>query len=119
MNTTPALSPEAAAWMQAQMVIATAQAVAPLRREIDQLDDWANGLFLVLADILPPLLRSHPEVAGKIAPHWQRVSETFETLKACGRCHTDDGEPLEQLEARKMLYGISVVLGALPLPGRG
>ena len=48
MTNLPAdLSPETAAWLHTQIAISTARAVAPLREELDKVDDWAGGLFVV------------------------------------------------------------------------
>ncbi|WP_422097452.1 hypothetical protein [Variovorax sp.] len=115
MNTAPsALTPEATAWMQAQIAIHTARAVAPLREELDKLDDWANGLFVVLADVLPQLLRAHPSAAAAIAPRWERAAESFDAVLASGQRKTNEGESLELLEARKMLYRVFAVVGLWP-----
>lgn len=31
-----------------------------LRAEVDAVDDWANGIFLMLVQVLPHLVRDHP-----------------------------------------------------------
>ena len=63
MNQTPAdLSPETAAWMQAQMAINNARTAAVLREEINKVDDWANGIFAALRDVLAYQLRESPEL---------------------------------------------------------
>ncbi len=59
------LSNEAAAWMHTQIAIANARSAALLREEIDRLDDWANGLYLVLLNVLPFLMKAHPEMARR------------------------------------------------------
>ena len=50
------LSPEAAAWLQAQMAISNARTAAVLREEINKVDDWANGIFAALRDAIGHLL---------------------------------------------------------------
>ena len=75
MTNLPAdLSPETAAWMHAQIAISTARAVAPLREELDKVDDWAGGLFVVFLNVLPHLLRTQPELA-------QRIWKAIETVR--------------------------------------
>ena len=115
MTNLPAdLSPETAAWMHAQIAISTARAVAPLREELDKVDDWAGGLFVVLLNVLPHLLRTQPELAAKLEPQWRKAAQRFDALQARGARHTRDGESLETLEARKMLYRIFAVMELWP-----
>lgn len=102
MNMPTDLSPETAAWMRVQMTLAAARAVEPLRAEINKVDDWANGLFLVLNDLLPFLLRTHPELASELAPRWRTAAESFDRIQEGQAAEPD--EPLELLEARKMLF---------------
>ncbi|WP_432719874.1 hypothetical protein R0381_003623 [Jeongeupia wiesaeckerbachi] len=87
--------------------------VEQLRAEIDRVDDWANGLFVVLCDLLPPLLKAQPEIAASLAPRWKDVAARFDAA-AAQTGQADDYEPLEQLEARKKLYRIAEQLGAWP-----
>lgn len=105
MNLPADLSPETAAWMRVQMAIAAARAVEPLKAEINRVDDWANGLFTVFLNILPSLLKSDPELARQIAPQWKKASEDFDRIHLHGKPARPD-EPLEFLEARKMMYRI-------------
>ncbi len=115
MTNLPAdLSPETAAWMHAQIAISTARAVAPLREELDKVDDWAGGLFVVFLNVLPHLLRTQPELAAKLEPQWRKAALRFDALQARGTRHTRDGESLETLEARKMLYRIFAVMELWP-----
>ncbi|MES2947520.1 MAG: hypothetical protein V4858_03165 [Pseudomonadota bacterium] len=110
MNLPAELSPEAAAWMRVQMTIAAARAVEPLQAEINRVDDWANGLFAALRDVLPVLLRKNPELARQIAPQWRKAAEDFDRIHLQGKPAKPD-EPLEFLEARKMLYRIFGLMG--------
>ncbi|MCO1336767.1 hypothetical protein MO867_20785 [Microbulbifer sp. OS29] len=73
-----------------------------LRAELDAVDEWANGLFLALKDVLTPLLKRHPEVAAELAPRWQKVVEEF---------HRTEGG---RLEARKMLYSQLALVSVWP-----
>ena len=113
-----ALDPETAAWMQAQMAISTARAVAPLRAELDKLDDWANGIFVALTDLIPFLLLKHPALARQLQPQWRSAAERFDALQTeCNSCSAE-GESLELLEARKMLYRIFAVMRLWPEHGQ-
>ena len=56
-----AINPETTEWVRALLQQEIERAVAPLRQELDELDDWANGVFAALADVLPLLLRKNPE----------------------------------------------------------
>lgn len=106
------LSNEAAAWMHTQIAIANARSAALLREEIDRLDDWANGLYLVLLNVLPFLMKAHPEMARQVEPQWRSAAERFEALADGAR--SDDGETAELLEARKMLHSVLTLLHAWP-----
>lgn len=110
MNLPADLSPETAAWMRMQMTIAAARAVEPLKAEINQVDDWANGVFVVLRDVLPYLLRTFPELARNVAPQWSAAALDFDQIDVHGHPAKAD-EPLEFLEARKMLYRTLALLG--------
>lgn len=115
MTNLPAdLSPETAAWMHTQIAISTARAVAPLREELDKVDDWAGGLFVVFLNVLPHLLRTQPELAAKLEPQWRKAAQRFDALQARGARRTKDGESLETLEARKMLYRIFSLMELWP-----
>lgn len=110
MNVPTDLSPETAAWMRVQMTIAAARAVEPLKAEINQVDDWANGVFVVLMDVLPYLLKTFPELARTVAPQWNAAALDFDRIAVHGHPAKPD-EPLEFLEARKMLYRTLALLG--------
>ena len=121
MNHIPAdLSPETAAWLQAQMVIQNARTAAILREEINKVDDWSNGIFAALRDALGHLLgEARPIIGEGLARDWSRAAQDFERIMAGGQATHHKGESLEQLEARKMLYRVYVQLGMMPKVGRG
>ena len=104
------MSPEVSAWIQAQIATSNASNAATLRAEINKVDDWANGVFMVLLNVLPGVLRSNPELARQIAPQWEKASEDFDRIDVQGKPAKPD-EPLEFLEARKMMYRIFGLLG--------
>jgi len=111
------LTPEAAAWMQAQIVISNARTAALLREEINKVDDWANGLFAVLRDVLAHQLRESPELGQSLASSWGRAARDFDRINDQGM-PAKPHEPLEFLEARKMLYRLFTTLGAMPRVGK-
>lgn len=110
MNIPAELSPEVAAWMRVQMSIAAARAVEPLKEEISKVDEWANGLFVALRDVLPVLLLESPALTREIEPQWRKAAEEFDRVEQHGH-QANDEESLELLEARKMLYRLLSVCG--------
>lgn len=107
------LSPETSAWLQAQMVINNAKTAAILRAEINKVDEWANGIFAALRDVLSHQLRKSPELANDLAAQWSEAAENFDRIHVHGMAPRD-GESLECLEARKMLYRLFSVVGTMP-----
>eukprot|EP00456_Euglypha_rotunda_P060621 TRINITY_DN5073_c0_g1_i9.p6 TRINITY_DN5073_c0_g1~~TRINITY_DN5073_c0_g1_i9.p6 ORF type:complete len:128 (-),score=25.49 TRINITY_DN5073_c0_g1_i9:491-874(-) len=109
MNAPQVLSPETLAWFRVQMTIATARAVEVVRAELRAQDDFANGLLVVLAQVLPHLLKQHPELAETIAPKWRTVHRRYEEI--------EDGtvpagmESLDFLEAQKLLFATCARVG--------
>ena len=119
MNQIPAdLSPETAAWLQTQMVIHNARTAATLRAEINKVDDWANGIFAALRDVLTHQLRTSPELAQALAKNWSKAARDFDRIDVRGLPANPD-EPLEYLEARKMFYRTFGLLGLMPKGGQG
>ena len=119
MNSIPAdLSPETAAWLQAQIIIQNARTAAVLREEISKVDDWANGIFAALRDVLSHQLRESPELGKALATDWSKAASNFDRINVQGLPARPD-EPLEFLEARKMLYRLFGVMGTMPKAGRG
>ncbi|MBK1612079.1 hypothetical protein CKO44_01155 [Rubrivivax gelatinosus] len=111
MNHLPAdLSPEAAAWLQTQMVIANAQTAAILREEIDKSDEWATGVFCVVRDLMGELLADDPRVGRALAKAWKPAALSYERGDEVG----PGAEPMLRLEARRMLYRFFVSLGFMP-----
>lgn len=104
------LSPEVSAWIQAQIAMSNASNAATLRAEINKVDDWANGVFLALKDVLAVLLKKDPALARAVAPNWLEAAQDFDLIDLQGKAPKED-EPLELLEARKMLYRVFSVLG--------
>lgn len=114
MTNQPAdLSPETAAWLHAQMAIHNARTAAVLREEINKVDDWANGIYAALRDVLACQLRQSPELGKALAKSWSRAAREFDRIHVHGLPARKD-EPLEFLEARKMLYRIFEVMELWP-----
>ena len=111
------LSPETAAWMHAQMAIHNARTAAVLRDEINKVDDWANGIYATLRDVLAYQLRESPEMGKVLAKSWSRAARDFDRVHVQGLPAKQD-EPLEFLEARKMFYRVFSHLGCMPKVGR-
>ncbi len=81
-----------------------------LRAELDASDNFANGLLRVLQDVLPPLLKSHPDIARDLSPKWQQAAEDF----AQGAAPSDGFvEPPEMLEPRRLIFAKLRLLGVL------
>lgn len=107
--------------MRVQMTIAAARAVELVRAEITRVDDFSNGLFVVLAQVLPHILRDQPALAARLAPHWGDIAERFNAAEQ-GQLNLCAGETLDLLEARKLLYEVGVDMFLWPagkLPGAG
>lgn len=88
--------------------------LAQLRRELERQDDWMDGLFLVLIDLIPPLLRQQPELAATLAPMWHKAAERFAEVEATPGQSECFQETAERLEPRKLLYRNIAVLGLWP-----
>ncbi|HEY0954008.1 MAG TPA: hypothetical protein VGE36_04575 [Roseateles sp.] len=104
------LPPKEAAWLREQVRQEVEHRIAPLRRELDGIDDWANGVFAALLDLLLPLLKTHPELARTLEALWRRAAEEYAELEQ----QPDRGGRAELLEARKMLYWVLAQLGQWP-----
>jgi hypothetical protein len=87
-----------------------------LRLEVDRNDDWANGLFAVLAEALPPLLRANPEMTRQLGASWRKRADEYEALHSNPGQAEDFHDTAEKLEAAKMLYRMFDVLGLWPEP---
>ena len=120
MTNLPAdLSPETAAWLQAQMAINNARTAAVLREEINKVDDWANGIFAALRDAIGHLLgEARPIVGDGLARSWGKAAQDFDSIMGDDKATHHAGESLEQLEARALLYRFYVRLGMMPEAGR-
>ena len=94
------------------------EATIRLREEINKVDDWANGIYAALRDVLMHQLRESPELGKTLAKNWSRAARDFDRIHVQG-LPAKQHEPLEFLEARKMFYRVFTHLGAMPKVGRG
>ena len=106
------ITPEAAAWMHTQIALSNARTAATLRREIDKVDDWANGIFAALRDVLQHQLRESPALASALAKDWGPAARAFDRIEVRGLPPAPD-EPLEFLEARKMYFRLFGSVGLM------
>ena len=67
----------------------------------------------LLRDVLSHQLRKSPELANDLAAQWSDAAENFDRIHVHGMAPRD-GESLECLEARKMLYRLFSVVGTMP-----
>lgn len=86
--------------------------VAELRKTIDEVDDWANGVQMSLVELLPLLLIGHPNV-GKAQELLERSDARFEELSA-HPLRGEKGETAALYESRKMLYRLLALRGVWP-----
>ncbi|EPO8089460.1 hypothetical protein [Pseudomonas aeruginosa] len=86
-----------------------AAAVAPLERKLEEQDEWMNGLFLALEDLLQALLRENPALVQSAIVDWQTAADRYEL--ASQGLYPD--ETVQRLEPRKMLYRMLRATGAL------
>lgn len=111
------LSPETTSWVRELLQQEIDKAVEPLRRELDELDDWANGVFCALSDLMPVLLKTQPEIARHLEPMWRNASERYDHIGSTDQAD-DFRETQYLLEARKMLYRQLALLKAWPEPSQ-
>ncbi|BBL69715.1 hypothetical protein [Methylogaea oryzae] len=86
--------------------------IEELEQQVDAVDDWAHGVYLALDQILPSLLRNHPE-AETIQKALQENDDRFEELLAYPR-RAKEGEQPGMYEACKMLNRQLAILGVWP-----
>ena len=81
---------------------------------MDEVDDWANGVFLALQDLVYVLAREYPKVVPPLTDTWRQDAARYAELEQGAA--PDPGQPNEQalLEARKMLYRMGVVTKVFP-----
>lgn len=78
------------------------QEIERLRAEIAAANVWADGIYLLLQQVLPPLLSDHPS-ATDIRQMLRHTDERYEELLA-HPARAEEGETAGQYEASKMLH---------------
>jgi hypothetical protein len=88
------------------------QEVAALRKELDKVDDWANGIQVSLIQLLPLLLRDHSRVLAA----QEMLAHSHARYVALSLDPTDGepGETSELFESRAMLYRMFTLLKLWP-----
>ena len=114
-----AIPPETSTWVRELLEQEIAKAVTPLRQEMDQLDDWANGLFLALQDVTLALLKHQPALAQELRPLWLQAALRYDQLEQQQGQADEFHETAGALEARKMLYRLLECYRAWPVPPEG
>ncbi|MDD2721643.1 MAG: hypothetical protein PHH47_10090 [Gallionella sp.] len=92
------------------------QEIERLRAEIDAVDDWANGIFQMLVQVLPLLVRDHPN-ASKIQHLLHESDARYEELLAHPE-RAEEGEPAGLYEAGAMMHRQLNILDPTDLPAR-
>jgi hypothetical protein len=88
------------------------QQIDELKAQLDAAEHWQSGLLLVLNQILPLLLRDHPN-AEAIQRMLQKHDDRYEELKAHPES-AEAGEASELYEPCKMLNRQLAWLGVWP-----
>lgn len=71
-----------------------------LKQEITRVNNWSEGIMLLLMQVLPLLLKEHPHVYDQVLSSLASSEKDYQ--KALQGLPTE--ETLESLEARKMAY---------------
>jgi molecular chaperone GrpE (heat shock protein) len=83
--------------------------VLKTRAEIDAVDDWANGIHVLLVQVLPPLIRGHVN-EPKMRQALQRCDDNFERLIAHPQQAEDHHEKAGLYESAKMLNRLLLLI---------
>lgn len=89
------------------------QEIAALRQRVDEAEAWADGIQQSLVEVLPFLLRGHPEVS-KVESLLRSSSQRYEVLRAHPERAESADETAGLYESRKMLYHLLALLGVWP-----
>jgi len=87
----------------------TRQALLAIQADAQASDAWANGIFLMLVQVMPLLLRDHPNVS-KIQYLLKAADDRYEELLAHPE-RAEEGETAGQHEAGKMMHRQLSILG--------
>jgi hypothetical protein len=89
------------------------QEISALRTKVEEMEDWTNGIQESLIQLLPHLLRGHPEVA-KVQSLLHASEQRYEELLMHPDRAEDADETAGLYESRKMLYRLLGLLGVWP-----
>lgn len=92
---------EAMLWQMAELE----HKLEELRKQVDRLDDWSNGLFAALSDLSLYLLKAQPDLAKLLGPVWEKAAHRFFEIENEEQA-SDLHETAELFEARKKLFRI-------------
>lgn len=101
--------PQQAEWLRGEIQQAVAAAIAPLQQALDAQDEWMNGLYLVLDELLHALAQERSPLLERLLPRLQEAADHYPL--ACQGLHSDDSP--HSLEPRKLLYRSLQRAGAL------
>lgn len=87
-----------------QRIAELEQEIVTLRKKIDQVDDWANGIYMALQYTLCALLPECDVARKKLQKLLALEAKQYEQMERQGLTHTSEGMPLERFEASKILY---------------
>jgi len=96
-----------------QEVASLKKEVIALHTQIDQVDDWANGIHMAVEDLMLVLLRDHPK-AQQVGEQLKKSYDRFHALRAHPRRKGRDDPAIGVYESRKMLYAALAIYGIWP-----
>lgn len=79
-----------------------AEQIEPLKKEIQENEHFMYGILTTLMELMPPLLKSNPELAQKLEPRFRYHAQKFANLQS-GQSDEFDDTP-DRHEPAKMLY---------------
>lgn len=88
---------------------AVSAAVEPLHKKLDEQDEWMNGLYLALLDLMQALAKEQSPELAQVIPAWMSAADHYELAKQ--GLYPDESP--ERLEPRKLLYRMLLTTGAL------
>lgn len=103
------IDPRLVEMLRGEVSRSVAAAIAPLEKKLDAQDEWMNGLYLVLEDLLHALAQERSPLLERLLPQLQEAAEQYPL--ACQGLLPDDSP--HSLEPRKLLYRSLQHAGAL------
>ena len=106
MNQTPEEIWQMLATIDERVEQALQKRLEPIQRELDELDDFCNGLLLALAEVLPHIWKADEGISRTLAKTWGEAARQFDQIEKLDGQHPDFDQTLELLRPRKVLYDI-------------